>query len=117
VLDGLLVEGMSPVQIHYRLADDALALQRVHAAVARGYALPMALRDERIWGVREKLFARAVPLLNNAKVNALVVAAHQIDGITKGLEHANWPKDATLAMHQWVIMFAKACGASTLKNL
>jgi DNA polymerase-3 subunit delta len=58
MLDGLQAEGEAAVLVHYTLAEDIRALKRVKDAIADGRPMPMALREQRIWGVREKLFER-----------------------------------------------------------
>ena len=49
--------------VHWTLAEDIRALKRVRDALGDGKPLPMALREARVWGLREKLFERALPLL------------------------------------------------------
>jgi DNA polymerase-3 subunit delta len=58
MLDGLQAEGEAEVLVHYTLAEDIRALKRVKDAMAAGRPLPMALREQRVWGVKEKLFER-----------------------------------------------------------
>jgi DNA polymerase-3 subunit delta len=93
MLDGLRAEGQPPVLVHWTLAEDIRALQRIKYAVDGGKPLPMALREARVWGQREKLFERALPLLGAAQLDALVSAASVCDGLVKGLKHAEWPAD------------------------
>jgi len=57
----LQAEGEAEVLVHYTLAEDIRALARVRTAVDEGRPLPMALREQRVWGVREKLFERVLP--------------------------------------------------------
>jgi DNA polymerase-3 subunit delta len=64
MLDGLQAEGEAAVFVHYKLSDDIRALKRVQDAVADGKPMPMALREARIWGARERLFERALPRLS-----------------------------------------------------
>jgi DNA polymerase-3 subunit delta len=52
MLDGLQAEGEAEVLVHYTLAEDIRALKRVKDAMAAGRPLPMALREQRVWGVR-----------------------------------------------------------------
>ena len=59
MLDGLRAEGEAPVLVHWTLAEDIRALKRVKDAVAQGKPLPMALREARVWGAKERLFERA----------------------------------------------------------
>lgn len=94
MLDGLRAEGESPVLVHWTLAEDTRALARVKAAQAQGQPLPLALRDARVWGARERLFARALPLLDEAALRGLLQAASQCDGLVKGLKPPGWPPEA-----------------------
>ncbi|MCW5639169.1 MAG: DNA polymerase III subunit delta [Rubrivivax sp.] len=93
MLDGLRAEGESPVLVHWTLAEDIRALARVKAAQAQGQPLPLALRDARVWGARERLFARALPLLDEAALRGLLQAASQCDGLVKGLRPPGWPPE------------------------
>ncbi|RYY92616.1 MAG: DNA polymerase III subunit delta, partial [Comamonadaceae bacterium] len=63
MLDGLQAEGEAEVLVHYTLAEDIRALKRVKDAMAAGRPLPMALRENRIWGPRERAFERVLPQL------------------------------------------------------
>ena len=58
MLDGLQAEGEAEVLVHYTLSEDIRALKRVKDAMRQGKPLPMALRDQRVWGVKERLFER-----------------------------------------------------------
>ena len=102
-LDGLRAEGEAAVRVHWALAEDIHALKRVHDAVAAGRPLPMALREARIWGTREKLFERAVPLLPSALLDQLVSAASVCDGLVKGLKHPDWPPEPWDALRQLML--------------
>ncbi|HET7795905.1 MAG TPA: DNA polymerase III subunit delta, partial [Rhizobacter sp.] len=87
MLDGLQAEGEAAVLVQWALSEDVLGLHRVHAAVEAGKPLPMALREQRVWGVREKLFERVVPRLDAHTLARLVSSAAICDGIVKGLKH------------------------------
>jgi DNA polymerase-3 subunit delta len=89
MLDGLQAEGEAAVLVHYTLAEDIRALKRVKDAIAEGKPMPMALREQRIWGVREKLFERVLPRLSGSRLAQLLQNAHQVDGIVKGLKVAD----------------------------
>lgn len=111
MLDGLRAEGEAEVLVHYTLSEDIRALKRVKDAMAQGRPLPMALREQRIWGVRERLFERALPRLNDATVADLLHAAHQVDGIVKGLKQADWPTDSWQALHRLAMQLSRHCQA------
>lgn len=112
MLDGLQAEGEAPVLVHYALAEDIRALVRVKDALAQGRPLPLALREQRIWGLRERLFERVLPRLTELQLAGLLHAAHQVDGIVKGLEHPGWPRDPWQALHRLAQGLCGACAVS-----
>ncbi len=109
MLDGLQAEGEAEVLVHYTLAEDIRALKRVKDAMAGGQPLPMALKAQRIWGPRERLFERVLPRLSPARLNNLLQSAHQVDGIVKGLKVPDWPQDGWQALHRLALRFARMC--------
>jgi DNA polymerase-3 subunit delta len=104
MLEGLEAEGEAAVLVHWSLAEDIRALKRVKDAVNGGKPLPMALRENRVWGVKERLFERAVPLLTDNALAALLDAAHVCDGLVKGLKHPDWPLDPWEGLRRVVLM-------------
>lgn len=111
MLDGLQAEGEAAVLVHYTLAEDIRALKRVKDAIAQGKPMPMALREQRIWGVRERLFERVLPRLSGSRLAQLLQNAHQVDGIVKGLNVADWPADPWQALQRLALRVASACTA------
>jgi DNA polymerase-3 subunit delta len=109
MLDGLRAEGEAEVLVHYTLAEDIRALKRVKDAMGAGRPLPMALREQRVWGVKERLFERVLPRLSDATLAALLQAAHQVDGIVKGLKQPDWPPSGWQALHRLAMMLCQAC--------
>jgi DNA polymerase-3 subunit delta len=100
MLDGLQAEGEAEVLVHYTLAEDIRALKRVKDAMTAGRPLPMALRENRVWGVKERLFERVLPRLSPVALDNLVQSAHVVDGIVKGLKAPGWPTDGWQALHR-----------------
>lgn len=109
MLDGLQAEGEAPVLVHYALAEDIRALKRIQDAMAAGKPLPLALRSERVWGLRERLFERVLPRLAERQLDALLEAAWRVDGIVKGLQHPGWPTDPWQALHRLAQSLTGAC--------
>jgi len=109
MLDGLQAEGEAAVLVHYTLAEDIRALKRVKDAMVAGKPLPMALREQRVWGPRERLFERVLPRMTEARLNGLLQAAHQVDGIVKGLKVPDWPTDPWQALHRLAVRFSRFC--------
>lgn len=111
MLEGLEAEGEAAVLVHWSLAEDIRALKRVKDAVASGKPLPMALRENRVWGVKERLFERAVPLLTENTLAALLDAVHICDGLVKGLRHPDWPQDPWEGLRRIVLMLIEPLAA------
>ena len=109
MLDGLKAEGEAEVLVHYTLSEDIRALKRVKDAIAAGRPLPMALRENRVWGIKERLFERVLPRLTEVKLAELLQAAHLVDGIVKGLKQAQWPQDGWQAIHRLAQMLCLMC--------
>jgi DNA polymerase-3 subunit delta len=109
MLDGLRAEGTSEVLVHFALAEDIRALKRVKDAVASGRPLPQVLREQRIWGPKERLFERVLPKLSPAMLDRLLQAAHQVDGVVKGLRFTQWPSDSWQALGRLALMLSRAC--------
>ena len=112
MLDGLQAEGESEVLVHYTLAEDIRALKRVKDAVSLGQPLPIALREQRIWGLKERLFERVLPRLTPMALDNLLHAAHTVDGLVKGLHAPDWPLDSWQALHRLAMMLCRACAQS-----
>jgi DNA polymerase-3 subunit delta len=112
MLDGLQAEGEAEVLVHYTLAEDIRALKRVKDAITAGRPLPMALREQRIWGVRERLFERVLPKISDAALAQLLQSAHLVDGIVKGLKQPDWPVSGWQALHRLALQLCALCSAS-----
>lgn len=111
MLDGLQAEGEAEVLVHYTLAEDIRALKRVKDAMGQGRPLPMALRENRIWGNKERLFERVLPRLSNAALAELLQSAHKVDGIVKGLKQPDWPASGWQALHRLALQLCGLCAA------
>ena len=109
MLDGLQAEGEAEVLVHYTLSEDIRALKRVKDAMAAGRPLPMALREQRVWGLKERLFERVLPRLTPAMLNNLLHSAHLVDGIVKGLKVPDWPTDGWQALHRLALALCREC--------
>ena len=109
MLEGLQAEGEAEVLVHYTLAEDIRALKRVKDAVAAGRPMPMALRENRIWGPRERAFERVLPRLETRRLSQLLRAAHLVDGIVKGLKQPDWPGSGWQSLQRLALMLCRAC--------
>jgi DNA polymerase III subunit delta len=113
MLDGLRAEGEAEVLVHYTLAEDIRALKRVKDAMAAGRPLPMALREQRVWGLKERLFERVLPRLTATTLDNLLHSAHLVDGIVKGLKVPDWPTDGWQALHRLAFALCRECSPLT----
>ena len=109
MLDGLQAEGEAPVLVHYALSEDIRALNRVKDAMAGGKPLPMALREQRVWGLKERLYERVLPRLDHTALSQLLHEAHLVDGIVKGLKMPGWPSDGWQALHRLAMHVCQLC--------
>lgn len=111
MLDGLQAEGEAPVLVHWALSEDIRTLARVRQALDAGRPMPMALRENRVWGNKEKLMERVLPRLGAATLAQWLQDAHVVDGIAKGLKVPTWPADPWDALHRLATQVSGVCGA------
>jgi DNA polymerase-3 subunit delta len=111
MLAGLRAEGEAAVLVHWTLAEDLRTLKRVRDAMGAGQPLPVALRGERVWGVKERLFERVLPQLADHQLAHLVEAASVCDGIVKGLKHPDWPREPWQALQKLVLLMMQPLAA------
>ena len=111
MLDGLQAEGTAEVLVHWTLAEDIRALKRVRDAMGNGQPLPMALRAQRVWGVKERLFERILPRMSDGTAARLLHSAHVVDGIIKGLPTVGWPADSWQALRKLAMDMVQAVQA------
>ncbi len=100
MLDGLRAEGEAAVLVHWALAEDIRTLNRVKTAMDQGRPLPMALRENRVWGAKEKLIERLLPSISATTLAQWLRDAHTVDGIVKGMKRPDWPADPWDALHR-----------------
>jgi len=112
MLAGLQAEGEAAVLVHWSLAEEIRGLKRVKHAMAQGRPLPMALNEARIWGAKQRLYERAVPLLAEYQLDHLVESASICDGIVKGLKHPGWPLDAWDALQRLALQLLQALAST-----
>lgn len=116
MMAGLQAEGEAAVLVHWTLAEDVRTLARARSALDNGKPLPMALKEARVWGAKEKLFERALPLLSDHQLAHLLAAGNVCDGIVKGLKHPEWPQEPWDALQRWVLMMLQHLPAPGAKG-
>jgi len=107
MIDGLEAEGEAAVLVHWTLAEDIRGLKRVKDALTAGKPMPIALREARVWGAKERVFERALALLSDTALAGLLDAAHVCDGLVKGLKHPDWPLDPWQGLKRLVLMIVE----------
>jgi len=85
ILEGLRAEGTATVLILWALAEDIRTMAKVSRAIQQSGNLAGALRDARVWGVRQKLVERAVRRFSPAFAERALRQAALIDKLAKGL--------------------------------
>ena len=111
MLDGLRNEGEAAVLVHWTLTEDIRALKRGKDLLAQSKPLPMALREAKVWGAKERLFERVVPLLSDHTVAHLLEAAQVCDGLVKGIKHPDWPLDPWEGLQRLLLMLVEHTSA------
>ena len=109
MLDGLQAEGESEVLVHWAISEDIRSMKRVKDAINAGRPMPMALRENRIWGIKEKLYERVLPGMTDTTLANLLTAAHKVDGICKGLKQLDWPASGWQALHRLAGLVCEQC--------
>ncbi|MDE2118394.1 MAG: DNA polymerase III subunit delta [Betaproteobacteria bacterium] len=89
ILDGLRAEGEATVLVLWALTEDIRALAKVSHAMQRSGNLAAALRDARVWGVRQKLVERAVRRFSPAIAERALRQAANVDKVIKGLRQGD----------------------------
>ena len=89
ILDGLRAEGTATVLILWAVAEDIRTLAKVSRALQQSGNLSGALRDARVWGVRQKLVERAVRRFTPTFAERALRQAAQIDKLVKGLRQGD----------------------------
>ena len=107
MLDGLRSAGEAAVLVQWTLAEDIRGLKRVKDALAAGKPMPLALREARVWGAKERVFERVVTLIPESAIAHLLDAAHVCDGLVKGLKHPDWPLDPWEGLKRLVLMLVE----------
>ena len=109
MVDGLKAEGVSPVVVHWALAEEVRALYRVKQSTDAGKPMPVALRENRIWGPRERLIERVIGSLQGKQLAQWVQLAHAVDGVVKGLRAPDLPQEPWGALHVLASTVCRAC--------
>jgi DNA polymerase-3 subunit delta len=99
ILDGLRAEGTATVLILWAISEDIRTIGRVLRAMRQSSNMSSALRDARVWGVRQKLVERAVRRFSPAFADRALRQAAYVDKVVKGLRRGDaWDELLQLGM-------------------
>jgi DNA polymerase-3 subunit delta len=85
MLDGLKGEGEAAVLVLWALTEELRMLLRVKRGLAAGKPLAILLRENRVWGPRERLVGPALTRVTEAQLEAGLALAAVLDRQVKGL--------------------------------
>ena len=89
ILDGLRAEGTATVLILWALSEDIRTLCKVLRALRHNGNMAGALREARVWGVRQKLVERAARRFSPTFAERALRQAAYIDKVAKGLRRGD----------------------------
>lgn len=107
MLQGLEGEGEGLPLVLWALAEEIRTLLKLKAGQAAGRPLPQLMKENRIFGPRERLMDAALRRLSLAQLQAALREAAQIDKIVKGLKAATLSGDCWDALLQLGLKIAK----------
>jgi len=85
IIDGLKSEGEAPSLVLWALSEDLYALARVQAGVAAGRSADELLRENRVWGARQRPMKAAATRVKPAAVQRALAHAAAVDRAIKGV--------------------------------
>ena len=69
----------------------------------------LAGQTARVQRMLDGLFERVLPRLGSDAASELLLAAHQVDGIVKGLKLPGWPVNGWQALHRLAMLLCRHC--------
>ena len=89
MMDGLESEGVAAPLVLWAINEESRALLRVQLALANGASMNDAVREARVWGLRQKLLPRAAQILSRSIIERAILLAAEIDRQIKGLRRGD----------------------------
>ena len=97
MIEGLQAEGESIVPIIWTLTDEVRKLNLFKNRVEAGDYLPALMKQNRVWGLKERLIPKALPKLSTAFLKSALQRTAELDRMAKGLDKTD-PWSATLQL-------------------
>ncbi|RKP48580.1 DNA polymerase III subunit delta [Pararobbsia silviterrae] len=118
MLDGLRGEGEAAVLVLWALTEEIRTLLRVKRGVAGGKPLAVLLRENRVWGPRERLIGPALSRVSEAALERGLELAAKLDRQVKGLTGTRGTRRGSAAValppaDPWAGLFELAMTAMT----
>jgi DNA polymerase-3 subunit delta len=85
IIDGLRSEGEAPTLVLWTLSEELYALARIQSGVATGRSIDDLLRENRVWGARQRPMKAAATRVAPAAVQKALAHAAGIDRAIKGV--------------------------------
>ncbi|WP_225034168.1 DNA polymerase III subunit delta [Paraburkholderia sp. XV] len=85
MIDGLKGEGEAAVLVLWAVVEEVRTLLRIKRGVEAGKPLPMLLRENRVWGPRERLVGPALSRVTETSLEKALALAAKLDRQVKGL--------------------------------
>jgi DNA polymerase III subunit delta len=85
IVDGLKSEGEAPTLVLWALSEDLYALTRIQSGIATGRSVDDLLRENRVWGARQRPMKAAAARIAPAAVQQALAHAARIDRAIKGV--------------------------------
>jgi DNA polymerase-3 subunit delta len=107
MLEGLKGEGEALPLVLWAMAEEIRTLLKLKAGVEQGRPLGMLLKENRIWGPRERMMEPALRRLKLSTLETVLQEAAQIDKMVKGLRAKAFSGDAWDALLQLGLKVAR----------
>jgi DNA polymerase III subunit delta len=107
MVEGLKGEGEALPLVLWAMAEEIRTLLKLRAGMAQGKALGMLMKENRIWGPRERLMEPALRRLTLPVLESALQEAAQVDKMVKGLRAKNFSGDAWDALLQLGLKVAR----------
>jgi len=86
MLDGLRGEGEAPVLVLWAITEEIRTLAKIQQGKRLGRPLVQLFRENRVWGVRERLVPSALERISPARLRAALSRTALLDRLSKGLK-------------------------------
>jgi DNA polymerase-3 subunit delta len=108
MLDGLKGEGEAAVLVLWALVEEVRTLLRIKRGVAAGKPLATLMRENRVWGPRERLIGPALSRVTDDALEKALSLAARLDRQVKGLSGGTGARGSEPPPDPWAGMFELA---------